>query len=84
MGALERGGTGRRVALAAAPDRAPAGHRVSPASVAATKRQLYDDLLRHDVGAAVEESKVRLDQMMGTGGLPRGRGRLRERRPPRF
>ena len=37
---------------------------VSPASVAATKRQLYGDLLRSDVGAAVEDSKRLMDRMM--------------------
>jgi enoyl-CoA hydratase/carnithine racemase len=57
---------------------------VSPASIAVTKRQLYDDLLRHDVGAAVEESKELLDRMMGSADYREGVAALREKRPPRF
>jgi enoyl-CoA hydratase/carnithine racemase len=55
-----------------------------PTAVAVTKRQLYDDLLRHDVGASVEESKRLLDQAMGTAEYREGVAALRERRPPRF
>ncbi len=57
---------------------------VSPASVAVTKRQLYDDLLRLDVGASVEESKQLLDRMMGSADYREGVAALREKRPPRF
>jgi enoyl-CoA hydratase/carnithine racemase len=57
---------------------------VSPASVAATKRQLYEDLLHSDVGAAVEESKRLMDRMMGGADYREGVAALRERRPPRF
>jgi enoyl-CoA hydratase/carnithine racemase len=57
---------------------------VSPAAMAVTKRQLYDDLLDRDVGAAVERSKVLLDQMMGGADYREGVAALREKRPPRF
>ena len=57
---------------------------VSPASVAATKRQLYEDLLRSDVGAAVEDAKRLMDRMMGGADYREGVAALRERRPPRF
>ncbi len=57
---------------------------VSPASASATKRQLYDDLLRHDVGASVEESKRLLDEMMGGADYREGVAALLEKRPPRF
>jgi enoyl-CoA hydratase/carnithine racemase len=52
--------------------------------VAATKRQLYDDLLSLDVGASVEESKRLLDRMMGDADYREGVAALREKRPPRF
>jgi enoyl-CoA hydratase/carnithine racemase len=57
---------------------------VSAESVATTKRQLYDDLLRHDVGASVEESKRLLDLMMAVPDFREGVAALREKRPPRF
>jgi enoyl-CoA hydratase/carnithine racemase len=57
---------------------------VSPSAVAATKRQLYDDLLRLDVGAAVEDAKVVLDRMVGAPDYREGVSALREKRPPRF
>jgi enoyl-CoA hydratase/carnithine racemase len=56
----------------------------SPESLAITKRQLYDDLLSHDVGASVEESKRLLDAMMGGPDFREGVAALREKRPPRF
>lgn len=55
-----------------------------PNAVTTTKRQLYADLLRHDVGASVEESKHLLDEAMGTAEYREGVAALRERRPPRF
>jgi enoyl-CoA hydratase/carnithine racemase len=54
------------------------------AAVTTTKRQIYADLLRHDVGASVEDSKRLLDQAMGTAEYREGVAALRERRPPRF
>ncbi|HEX9258024.1 MAG TPA: enoyl-CoA hydratase-related protein [Acidimicrobiales bacterium] len=57
---------------------------VSPASVAATKRQLYDDLVRGDVGASVRDGLVLLDRMMAEPDYREGVAALREKRPPRF
>ena len=57
---------------------------VSPASVAATKRQLYLDLIRHDVGASVNESEALLSQMMGGSDYAEGVAALRAKRLPRF
>jgi enoyl-CoA hydratase/carnithine racemase len=71
-------------ALAAALECARRLADVSPASVAVTKRQLYDDLLRLDVGASVEESKQLLDRMMGGEDYREGVAALREKRPPHF
>jgi enoyl-CoA hydratase/carnithine racemase len=58
--------------------------QVSPAAVAATKRQLYTDLLRHDVGAAVEDSLALLGRMTGEADYREGVAALRDKRPPRF
>lgn len=55
-----------------------------PGAVATTKRQLYDDLLRHDVGAAVDDAGRLLNEAMGTPEYREGVAALRERRPPRF
>lgn len=55
-----------------------------PRAVAMTKRQLYDDLLRHDVGAAVEDAGRLLHEAMGTAEYREGVAALREKRPPRF
>jgi enoyl-CoA hydratase/carnithine racemase len=55
-----------------------------PNAVTTTKRQLYDDLLRHDVGASVEDSKRLLDEAMATAEYREGVAALRARRPPRF
>ena len=57
---------------------------VGPDAVAVTKQQLYDDLHRHDVAGSVRESKLLLDQAMGTAEYREGIAALRERRPPRF
>jgi enoyl-CoA hydratase/carnithine racemase len=55
-----------------------------PAAVRMTKRQLYDDLLSHDVGAAVDRAAALLDGATGTAEYREGVAALRERRPPRF
>lgn len=57
---------------------------VGPEAVSVTKRQLYADLHRHDAAASVRDSKVLLDQAMGTAEYREGIAALRERRPPRF
>jgi enoyl-CoA hydratase/carnithine racemase len=56
----------------------------APSSVGVTKRQLYDDLLRHDVGAAVEDSMTLLAAMMAGPEYREGVAALRERRAPRW
>ena len=53
---------------------------VGSTAVRMTKRQLYDDLLDHDVGAAVERSATLLDAAMGTKEYRDGVAALRERR----
>ena len=55
-----------------------------PSAVTVTKQQLYRDLLRHDVGASVEESKQLLSEAMGTAEYREGVAALRDRRPPHF
>ncbi|HEY4331401.1 MAG TPA: enoyl-CoA hydratase-related protein [Ilumatobacteraceae bacterium] len=55
-----------------------------PKAVSITKRQLYDDLLRHDVGASIEESKQRIDDAVQTAEYREGVAALRDKRPPRF
>ena len=49
-----------------------------------TKRQLYDDLLTHDVGASLVEARRLLGEAMTTAEYREGVAALRERRPPRF
>jgi enoyl-CoA hydratase/carnithine racemase len=56
---------------------------VSPGSLAATKRQVYDDLHR-DLGAAVVDADRRLRTMMTEPNFAEGVAALVERRPPRF
>jgi enoyl-CoA hydratase/carnithine racemase len=55
-----------------------------PNALRMTKRQLYDDLLSHDVGGAVEQAARLLDEAMGTAEYREGVAALRERRSPRF
>jgi enoyl-CoA hydratase/carnithine racemase len=57
---------------------------VGPEAVRMTKRQIYDDLLSHDVGAAIAESQRLLNGATGTAEYREGVAALRERRPPRF
>jgi enoyl-CoA hydratase/carnithine racemase len=56
---------------------------VAAGSLAATKRQLYQDLHR-DVGSAVADSLALMSPMMATEDYRRGVAALREKRPPRF
>jgi len=56
---------------------------VSPASLAATKLQMYTDLHR-DAATAVEDADARLRAMMTGPDFAEGVAALTERRPPRF
>jgi enoyl-CoA hydratase/carnithine racemase len=56
---------------------------VSPASLAATKAQLYADVYGTAAGA-VEEAQRRLEQMMGAPDFSEAVAARREGRPPRF
>lgn len=55
---------------------------VAPTSLAMTKRQLADDLLRHDVAASVREADVLLAEAMRGPDFVEGVTALRERRRP--
>jgi enoyl-CoA hydratase/carnithine racemase len=57
---------------------------VGPAAARVTKRQIYDDLLRHDVGASISDAQRLLNEAMGTPEYREGVAALREKRPPRF
>lgn len=56
---------------------------VSPASLAATKLQLYADAYS-TAAQSVAESRRRLEQMMGDGDFAEAVSARREKRPPRF
>jgi enoyl-CoA hydratase/carnithine racemase len=56
---------------------------VSPASLRATKRQIYADLHR-DVAAAVQDSAQLLDDLVRAPDFREGVAALAEKRPPRF
>ena len=55
-----------------------------PGAVATTKRQLADDLLRHDPAASVTDSIRLLDEAMRTAEYREGIAAFREKRPPEF
>ena len=57
---------------------------VGPNALRTTKRQLYDDLLRLDVGASLTEGRQLLDEAMSSAEYREGVAAFRERRPPRF
>jgi enoyl-CoA hydratase/carnithine racemase len=57
---------------------------VGPHAVTVTKRQVADDLLRHDPSASVADSLRLLDDAMGTAEYREGVAAFTERRPPRF
>jgi len=55
-----------------------------PNAVAMTKRQIADDLLRHDPAASVADSLRLLDESMGTAEYREGIAAFTEKRPPNF
>jgi len=55
-----------------------------PLAMQMTKRQLYDDLLQHDVGASIAESKRLMNAAMAGAEYREGVAALREKRPPNF
>ena len=55
-----------------------------PNAVTMTKRQIADDLLRHDPAASVTDSLRLLDAAMGTAEYREGVAALVEKRPPNF
>ena len=55
-----------------------------PRAVRATKRQIYDDLLSHDVGASIVESKRLMNEAMATAEYREGVAALRDKRRPQF
>ena len=57
---------------------------VGPNAVTMTKRQIADDLLRHDPAASVVDSLRLLDEAMGTAEYREGVAALLEKRPPNF
>jgi enoyl-CoA hydratase/carnithine racemase len=57
---------------------------VGPNAVSMTKRQIADDLLRHDPAASVADSLRLLDQAMGAAEYRGGVAALIEKRPPNF
>lgn len=57
---------------------------VGPNAVTMTKRQIADDLLRHDPAASVADSLRLLDQAMGTAEYREGVAALIDKRPPNF
>lgn len=57
---------------------------VSPNAVLTAKRQLYADLLRSDVGQAVEDSKALIGRMMKHPDFSEALAAVKEKRPPRF
>jgi enoyl-CoA hydratase/carnithine racemase len=71
--------------LAAATDYArQLATEVGPNALRTTKRQLYDDLLRLDVGASLDDARRLLAEAVSTAEYREGVAALRERRPPRF
>lgn len=57
---------------------------VSPIAAKTAKRQMYADLMRSDVGQAVEDSKALIGQLMKQPDFAEGLAAIKEKRPPRF
>ncbi len=58
--------------------------QVSPMATKTTKRQLYGELMQHDVGAAVEASKRLIGDHMRSADYREGVTAFQEGRPPKF
>jgi enoyl-CoA hydratase/carnithine racemase len=58
--------------------------QVSPSSATVAKRQLYRDVMRHDVRASIEEAKDMIQVMMGQPDYKEGVAALAGKRRPRF
>ena len=48
------------------------------------KRQIYADLLRHDVGNALEDSKALIGELMKLPDYAEGIAAMKDKRPPNF
>ena len=48
------------------------------------KRQIYADLLTHDVGGALEGSKALIGELMKLPDYAEGIAAMKEKRPPKF
>ncbi len=61
-------------------------HEISPGSLAATKRQVYGDLLGGpgSLGGSITDATDRLESMMAEPPFAEGVRALREKRPPRY
>ena len=71
--------------LAAAQDYAHAlATTAGPRAVRMTKRQIYDDLLSHDVGASITKSKRLMNEAMATAEYREGVAALRDKRTAHF
>lgn len=57
---------------------------VSPQAALETKRQLYAELMEHDIGACIEDSKHRIGKAMHQRDFKEGVAAMAERREPRY
>lgn len=57
---------------------------VSPAAARAAKRQLYQDVLRFDVGQSIEDSKALIGEMIRGADYLEGVRAMKDKRPPSF
>ena len=50
----------------------------------ATKRQIYGELMTHDPGESVEDSKRRIGELMRTADFKEGVAAMAQKREPKF